>query len=110
MRTIRFNNYAEKKGSREIQGREVGWYKFEVFVDPLTNIKDINDIDYIEYHLHKNIPNPYRVVTDRSSGFALEFYSWESFFMTMIVRFKDETEQSYRHMLDENNPFPAKPL
>lgn len=98
---IKFNNYAKKIG---IEKSGYDWYKWEVFVDEPDETLD--KIEYVKYLLHPTFPNPERIVTDRSTKFALESSGWGVFKIIITIKFKNGTTQETTYDLSFNKDWP----
>jgi transcription initiation factor IIF auxiliary subunit len=100
---IKFNNYAEKIGERS----GYDWYKWCVFVDEDETI--LNEIDYVEYLLHKTFPKPKRIVKDRETKFALESEGWGEFYIFITIFFtKNGEKKEQRYWLSFDKQWPEE--
>jgi len=63
--------------------------------------RELDEIDSVRYQLHRTFREPTRVVTDRSSKFALSSMGWGEFTIYAAVQFKDPAreEQPLVHWL-----------
>lgn len=95
---IKVNNYAKKIGERGYErGHGYDWYKWRVFVD--EDETTLNEIDYVEYLLHKTFPNPRRIVKDRETKFALESEGWGEFYIFITIFLKNGKTKEQRYWL-----------
>ena len=74
---------------REGSGQRWQWTAFVQGTQPQT----LNDIEYVEYHLHPSYKNPVRRVFDPGGGFRLQMEGWGSFKLRARVVFKDQTHK-----------------
>lgn len=68
---------------------------------------DLNDVDWVEYHLHETFPDPNRKVTSSKNAFALDIWTWGEFTVFATVGFKDGAIQELTHELEYSSELPA---
>lgn len=100
---IRFNNYAKMI---DIKKYGYDWYKWRVFVD--EDETTLNEIDYVEYLLHKTFPNRRRIVKDRETKFALESAGWGGFYIFITIFLKNGEKKEQRYWLSIDKQWPEK--
>jgi len=95
---FKFANYARFVASRKVGGENIDWHQWMVFMDEPPDRCDL--VRSVEYRLHDTFPNPIRVVTDRSSRFALSSAGWGEFRIFITVHLKDGGVERTHHDLD----------
>jgi transcription initiation factor IIF auxiliary subunit len=70
VREIKFNNIARYVELRYKQD----WYEWIVYVDEPEDI--LQEIEAVEYLLHRSFPNPLRKSTNSEKNFALSSSGW----------------------------------
>lgn len=86
--------------STKVEGMKLGgymWFDWTVFCSSPKEKLDL--IEKVEYHLHPSFPEPIRVVTDKTNGFALNGRGWGEFLIKIIVYLKEEPEVTTEHKL-----------
>jgi len=85
LRLMNRSQYAGLSGSTD-------WWSWTAFIDGPED--ELDDVAYVEYHLHPSFPDPVRRVYDREGGFALETKGWGTFELVAKVAFKDTSKKS----------------
>lgn len=96
------NNTWESNGKRG----KTDWWKWTAFIQAWDE-DSLDDIEYVEYHLHPTFPNPVRRVRNKmqvpneEGGFPLESSGWGVFDFTAKVVFKDKSRspEMLKHFL-----------
>jgi transcription initiation factor IIF auxiliary subunit len=103
--TVQFDHCHKNLERRRIKGVEYNWYEFRIFVKDLDALQNI---DYVEYHLHPSFANPIRKVGQarKESNFYLKVDGVSAFSINIIVRFNDGTEEEQLYSLNLNKPCP----
>jgi len=78
---------AIKQTSKQTEDDRWDW---EIHLD--GEKKDLAEIDYVEYTLHRTFPNPIRRIYDRNSGFKLETNGWGTFTVYLTVKYNNKKE------------------
>lgn len=100
---LRFRNYSMWTTKKY----DDDWYEWVVFVDEPRDV--IDQIDSIEYELHKTFPDPLRVSRDREHKFCLVSSGWGEFTIKVRVSFQDGSLGRYTHHLTlEPDDWPRK--
>jgi transcription initiation factor IIF auxiliary subunit len=105
--TIIFDHCHKDLGHKIIRDVDYFWYRFRIFIkDPDPTV--IENINYVEYHLHPSFANPIRRVgQERSkSNFFLEIDGISAFGLNIFIRFKDDKEEEQFYHLNLNKPCP----
>ncbi len=77
---------------------ELQYFDWKVYVDEDPEI--LKTIDHVTYILHPTFPDPVQIVSDASTGFALETSGWGEFAIGAQIQFKNGSVASSSHMLD----------
>ena len=96
---IRFNNFARYVGVRHGQD----WYEWAVYVDEPDNV--LQQINAVEYLLHRSFPNPLRRRTDPTNHFFLEASGWGEFPIRITVFFKSGSRLETVYSLNLSKPW-----
>jgi transcription initiation factor IIF auxiliary subunit len=99
---VRFNNISRYVGLRNGQD----WYEWMVFVDEPQDV--LQQIEAVEYLLHRSFPNPLRRRDDRQRQFALESSGWGEFNMRITVFFTDGSRLETSYFLDLSKPWSSR--
>ncbi len=75
------SSYAGKRGDTD-------WWNWTAFIKA-TPPHSLDEIEYVEYHLHSTFRNPVRRVYKKEDGFALKTSGWGVFELKAKVVFKD---------------------
>ncbi|MFE7528955.1 protein kinase [Kitasatospora sp. NPDC057542] len=59
------------------------YHRVRVYLDGTAS--DLDQVTKVIYHLHPTFPEPHRVITDRSTNFALEMSAWGRFTLTADI-------------------------
>lgn len=73
----------------ERQEGNTHWWRWTAYVD-CTEPDVLDDISYVEYHLHPSFRNPIVRVQAREGGFPLRRVGWGVFELRARVVFKDK--------------------
>ena len=74
------SEYAGKKGG-------TNWWRWTAYVE-CTPPDSLDEILYVEYHLHPTFKNPVKRIRKKSNGFRLERKGWGTFKLKARVVFK----------------------
>ncbi|MGZ8847373.1 MAG: pYEATS domain-containing protein, partial [Pyrinomonadaceae bacterium] len=69
------------------------WWQWAAYIE-CTPPDSLDDIDYVEYHLHPSFRNPVQRIRKKASGFPLRTSGWGTFELKARVVFKDEQRES----------------
>jgi transcription initiation factor IIF auxiliary subunit len=96
------SSYASKKGKTD-------WWNWSAFINA-TPPDSLDDIEYVEYHLHPTFRNPVRRVFTKEDGFALKTGGWGVFELKAKVVFKDakKSPEILTHYLNFEGSVPQK--
>ena len=87
------STYIEKKGN-------TSWWNWTAYIecDPPDSL---DEIEFVEYHLHPSFPNPIRRVMQKQKGFPMQTKGWGIFNLRARVVFKDPERRPevLEHML-----------
>jgi transcription initiation factor IIF auxiliary subunit len=78
------------------------WWEWSVWLDGSS--QELDQVEYVEYRLHRTFPKPVRVVKDRATNFRLTTGGWGCFTIYVRVVMKDSTEHKLTHDLDLQRP------
>ena len=78
------SSYAGKEGGTD-------WWEWTAHID-CTSPDSLDDIMYVEYHLHPTFKNPVRRVHTKGGGFPLKSTGWGVFELKAKVVFKDSNK------------------
>ena len=73
-------SYLEKKG-------DTHWWEWTAFIDA-SSPSSLEDIEYVEYHLHSTFKTPVVRVRDSANGFAITRKGWGTFKLIAKLIFK----------------------
>ena len=104
IKSIKINNLARFVGVQNDQD----WYEWMVFIDEGEEL--LQQIESVEYLLHRTFPNPLRRATDSGNHFALKSGGWGEFniFITVFLTNGERYETTYR--LDLGKPWDTSPF
>ena len=85
---LTLNNSSRFSGQ---EGKE-NWWEWTAYIDA-GQPQALNDIDFVEYHLHPSFKNPIRRVFDRGGGFPLKMEGWGAFKLRARVVYKPHCRQ-----------------
>lgn len=80
------STYAGKEG-------DTGWWDWTAYVE-CTPPDSLDEIDYVEYHLHPSFRNPVKRIRIKEGGFPLRTRGWGIFELKARVVFKDKEKES----------------
>ncbi len=69
------------------QRGDTHWWKWTAYLEGSEG--ELDEIAFVEYHLHPSFPNPIRRIKMRSGGFPLKSKGWGVFELTAKVVFQD---------------------
>lgn len=81
---------------------ETDWWDWTAHIES-TPPDSLDEVAYVEYHLHPTFRNPVRRVREREGGFPLETRGWGTFELRARVVFKDKTRTP--HLLSHELAF-----
>ena len=91
------------KNNSSYEGKEGGtdWWNWTAYVE-CTSPDSLEDIAYVEYHLHPTFRNPIRRIRQRTGGFPLKTSGWGVFELRAKVIFKDKRKKTMmlKHFLE----------
>jgi tetratricopeptide (TPR) repeat protein len=77
------------KNTSKPDPKRQGYYNWAIFLEPE---EALNQVDKVEYTLHKTFPKPIRTTNDRKNKFVLESSGWGEFQVKVKIYFKNKTE------------------
>jgi len=77
-------SYEGKKGDTD-------WWNWTAYIDATTP-DSLDDIAYVEYHLHPTFRNPVRRVHTKKDGFPLKTSGWGVFELKAKLVFEDKSK------------------
>jgi len=80
------SEFAGKKGKTD-------WWNWTAFIEVNEN-DSLDDVEYVEYHLHPTFRNPVRRIHDKQNGFPLKTSGWGVFDITAKIIFKDKSRKT----------------
>ena len=88
------STYIEQKGA-------TNWWKWTAFIE-CEPPDSLDEIEFVEYHLHPSFPNPIRRVMEKEGGFPMQTKGWGIFELRARVVFKDDDREPLvlKHMLE----------
>ena len=99
------------KNDSEYAGTRGGtnWWRWTAYVE-CTPPDSLDDILYVEYHLHPTFQNPVKRIRKGNGGFRLERKGWGTFELRARVVFKkpDDAPVILIHFLELEDP-PSHP-
>ncbi len=96
---IKFNNIA-----RQVEGRtDQRWFEWTVFVDESEEV--LEQIEAVEYLLHRTFPNPLRKQTNPEDKFSLSGSGWGEFSIKITVFFDNGGRLETSYDLDLSKPW-----
>lgn len=103
--TVQFDHCHKNLERKIIKDVEYYWYEFRIFV---KDSKILQNIDYVEYHLHPSFAYPIRRLDqERSkSNFELKVDGVSAFSININVGFKDGSKEEQLYFLNLNKPCP----
>jgi transcription initiation factor IIF auxiliary subunit len=81
--------------SYEYKGED--WWEWSVWVE--GDEKDLDNVAYVQYTLHRTFPKPVRRVEERKNGFRLHASGWGMFPIYVLVVTKDRKQIKMTHQL-----------
>jgi transcription initiation factor IIF auxiliary subunit len=96
------SSYAGKRGATD-------WWEWTAYVE-CQEPDSLDDIKYVEYHLHETFPNPVRRVWSKQDGFPLSSEGWGTFKLKARVVFEKERRSPLilEHELKFEKPSPER--
>jgi len=85
--TLRLKNESEYIGKKG----QTNWWKWTVFLEA-DNEKELDDVQFVIYHLHSTFTPPIVKVTIRTGGFPLTRKGWGTFVISAKVVFKSKKD------------------
>ena len=85
--TLRLKNESEYVGKKG----QTNWWKWTVFLEA-DNEKELDDVQFVIYHLHSTFTPPIVKVTIRTGGFPLTREGWGTFDISAKVVFKSKKD------------------
>lgn len=91
------SSYAAKKGNTD-------WWNWTAYIE-CTPPDSLDEIAYVEYHLHPTFPNPVKRVRHKEGGFPLETKGWGLFVLKAKVIFKESSRKTLilSHLIEFEN-------
>jgi transcription initiation factor IIF auxiliary subunit len=84
IKLLNTSRYLDKKGNTH-------WWVWTIFIK-CDEPKCLEEIDFVEYHLHPTFRNPIQRVRKKEGGFPLTMKGWGVFNVRARVIFKDKRE------------------
>jgi transcription initiation factor IIF auxiliary subunit len=80
---------------------ETSWWEWTAYIETPPS-GNLDDIEYVEYHLHPSFRNPVIRINTKENGFALTRMGWGTFELKAKLVFKDKNKKSIilSHVLD----------
>jgi len=87
--SIHLKNTSSYEGKRD----STDWWQWTAFIE-CTPPDSLDEIAYVEYHLHSTFRNPVQRIRKKEGGFPLKTTGWGTFMLKARVVFKDEQRES----------------
>jgi transcription initiation factor IIF auxiliary subunit len=78
------------------------WWRWSVWLE--GSDEELDQVEYVQYTLHRTFPKPVRRVHDRASKFRLGTGGWGTFTIYVLVVRKDRGEVKLSHELQLHYP------
>lgn len=93
--TLSLTNTSEYIGQRG----DTHWWSWTAYIEGDSD--ELDDVAYVEYHLHPGFPNPIKRVKKRNGGFPLTAKGWGVFELKAKVVFREKGRlKTLKHMLE----------
>ena len=79
------SSYAAKHGDTD-------WWNWTAYIE-CTPPDSLDQVDYVEYHLHSSFRNPVQRIRTREGGFPLRTSGWGTFELRARVVLKDKRKE-----------------
>jgi len=96
---LKFDNIAREVGERQDQR----WFEWTVFVDEGEEV--LEQIEAVEYLLHRTFPNPLRKQTNPEDKFSISGSGWGEFTIKITVFFDNGGRLETSYYLDLSRPW-----
>ena len=94
---ISVDNTSRYAGKRMLGEKEYDWWNWTIFVKADSRV--LEQIDCVEYTLHRTFSDPVRTVCNREDDFSLSMNGWGTFRVKVRLMYRDGGEKTLYHRL-----------